>query len=70
MTVSIWDHDYKEPLILKSQFISSTRSTATFSIETNHLGFVYYSIADKHIPVPIYMDIRNNISNKNTFLFL
>ena len=60
MTVAVWDHDYNEPNILSTSFISSTRSTATFEIETDHLGFLYYAIADKHVPPPIFNDVKNN----------
>ena len=59
MTVSIWDHDYSEPFILSTDFVSATRSTATFQIETDHLGFLYYAIGDKHIPTPIFTDVKN-----------
>lgn len=63
MAVAIWDRDDNEPFILSASFISSTRSTATFRIETDRLGFLYYAIGDKHIPPPIFENVRNNIKN-------
>ena len=54
MIVAIWENDINEPHILSASFISSTRSTATFSIEADRLGFLYYAIGDKHIPPPIF----------------
>lgn len=37
-----------------------TRSSINFKITGDQKGFVYFSIADQHMPPPIFEDVRDN----------
>jgi hypothetical protein len=40
-----------------------SRSSINFKIKGDQKGFIYFSIADQHMPAPIFEDVRDN--NKN-----
>lgn len=52
------------PSILSASVVSTDRSTATFTVTTNTLSFIYYVIAYKNMPVPTFADVSGKVANQ------
>ena len=52
-----------DPSILSSSVITVKKTNVKIKLTTDQLGFIYYVVADKNMPVPIFTDVRDKINN-------
>ncbi len=63
LTIPIVAKETILPQISSGSVLATDRSNSNITLQGNTLAFIFYMVADKHVPPPTYNDVRSQAIN-------